>query len=166
VDPAAGQVAVLSHAADQLDSVRNSNRWRVAAIDRAGNRVAAERLDDRTRAVFDGEYLHEHVTLGYAVTVHSAQGAAGSTQAVLGKTPVAPCSRCRDDPRSREQYRPPLPTRHRARYGHQEADGTHLAYRGDSRDAANHNQLAITAHDYAAHTPAAAVGPVEQAASG
>jgi hypothetical protein len=51
-------------------------------------------------------------------------------------------------------------------YGHQEADGTHLVYRGDSRDAANHNQLAITAHEYAAHTPAAAVGPVEQAASG
>ena len=72
--------------AGQLDSVRNGNRWRVAAIDPAGNRVAAERLDDGARTVFENEYLREHVSLGYAVTVHSAQGAtADTTHAVLGE---------------------------------------------------------------------------------
>ena len=30
------------------------NRWRVAAIDATTNRVAAERLDDRARVVFEG----------------------------------------------------------------------------------------------------------------
>jgi hypothetical protein len=53
--------------AGHLDSVRTGNRWRVAAVDPAGNRVAAQRLDDGARAVFEGEYLREHVCLGYAV---------------------------------------------------------------------------------------------------
>jgi hypothetical protein len=35
--------------AGHLDSVRNGNRWRVAAIDPTENRVAAERLDDGPR---------------------------------------------------------------------------------------------------------------------
>lgn len=73
-------------AAGQLDSVRNGNRWRVAAIDPVDNRVAAERLHDRARTVFEGDYLREHVSLGYAVTVHSAQGVTGdTTHAVLGE---------------------------------------------------------------------------------
>ena len=50
------------------------------------NRIAAERLDDGARAVFEGDYLREHVSLGYAVTVHSAQGVtADTTHAVLGE---------------------------------------------------------------------------------
>ena len=54
------------------------------------NRIAAERLDDGARAVFDGDYLREHVTLGYAVTVHSAQGVtADTTHAVLGENATA-----------------------------------------------------------------------------
>lgn len=36
--------------------------------------MAAERLTDKARVVFDGDYLRQNVTLGYAVTVHSAQG--------------------------------------------------------------------------------------------
>jgi ATP-dependent exoDNAse (exonuclease V) alpha subunit len=75
-----------SGSAGQLDSVRNGNRWRVAAIDRAANRVAAERLDDGARTVFENQYLREHVSLGYAVTVHSAQGVtADTTHSVLGE---------------------------------------------------------------------------------
>jgi hypothetical protein len=70
---------------DRIDQVRNGNRWRVGAIDDTTNRVAAERLTDRARVVFDGEYLREHVTLGYAATVHSAQGVtADSCYAILG----------------------------------------------------------------------------------
>jgi hypothetical protein len=50
-------------------------------------------------------------------------------------------------------------------YGQQEPDGTHVKHRGDSREAAalvrriltNYDQLAVTAHDYAALTPGAAL---------
>jgi len=63
------------HPAGQaVDQVRNGNRWRVAGIDEKTNRVAAERLSDKARVLFDGDYLRQNVTLGYAVTVHSAQG--------------------------------------------------------------------------------------------
>ena len=41
---------------------------------RRRTRVAVERLSDRAGVVFEGDYLREHVTLGYAATVHSAQG--------------------------------------------------------------------------------------------
>jgi len=68
------------------DQVRNGNRWRVAALDPDTNRVAAERLTDKARVVFDADYLEEHITLGYAATVHSAQGVtADSSYAILGE---------------------------------------------------------------------------------
>jgi len=68
------------------DPVRNGDRWRVAAVDSRTNRVAAERLSDRAVAVFDADYVDEHLTLGYATTVHSAQGVtADTTHAVLGE---------------------------------------------------------------------------------
>jgi hypothetical protein len=71
--------------ADTIDQV-NGNRWRVAAIDPDTNRLAAERATDKARAVFDADYLKEHITLGYAATVHSAQGVtADSSYAVLGE---------------------------------------------------------------------------------
>ena len=74
------------HLGDKTDQVRNGNRWRVATIDLDTNRIAAERLSDGARAVFDGDYLKQHVTLGYATTVHSAQGVtADSCYAVLGE---------------------------------------------------------------------------------
>ena len=59
---------------DRIDQVRNGNRWRVLSVDAKNTRIAAERLTDRARAIFDGDYLREHITLGYAGTVHSAQG--------------------------------------------------------------------------------------------
>nr|WP_254697410.1 MobF family relaxase [Mycobacterium avium] len=69
------------------DPVRNGQRWTVFAVDPQGDRIAARRLDDGARAVFSGDYLHEHVTHGYAVTVHSAQGVtADTTHAVLAET--------------------------------------------------------------------------------
>jgi ATP-dependent exoDNAse (exonuclease V) alpha subunit len=75
--------------------VRNGNRWRVYAIDRDNNRIAARRLDDGARAAFAGDYLSKHITYGYAVTVHSAQGVtADTTHTVLGEntrnTPLTP----------------------------------------------------------------------------
>lgn len=59
---------------DRIDQVRNGNRWRVASVDDKNGRIAAERLTDSARVVFEGEYLREHITLGYATTLHAAQG--------------------------------------------------------------------------------------------
>ncbi|BCI52222.1 TraA/ATP-dependent exoDNAse/relaxase [Mycolicibacterium litorale] len=70
----------------RIDAVRNGQRWRVAGVDPTTNRLAAQRLDDGARAVFGAEYLREHVSLGYAVTVHSAQGVTSdTTHAVLSE---------------------------------------------------------------------------------
>jgi len=81
VHPGAGH-----RAGDRVDQVRNGNRWRVAGIDPDRNRLAAERVDDKARVVFEGGYLREHVTLGYAATVHSAQGVtADSSHAIVGE---------------------------------------------------------------------------------
>ncbi|KAA0093584.1 AAA family ATPase [Mycolicibacterium sp. P1-18] len=67
------------------DQVRNGNRWTVTAIDPSVNQITAHRVSDGARVVFDGDYLHEHVTLGYAATVHAAQGVtADASYAVLG----------------------------------------------------------------------------------
>jgi hypothetical protein len=153
--------------AGHLDSVRNGHRWRVAAIDPAGNRVVAERLDDGARTVLEGTYLREHVSLGYAVTVHSAQGAtADTTHTVLGEN----CTRSLlyvAMTRGRHTNTAYLYERTigDSEYGHQEPAGTHLASRGNSRDAAdivravlaNHDPTPVTAHDYAAQTPGAAL---------
>jgi Phosphotransferase enzyme family len=66
--------------------VRNGNRWRVAAVDADRNRIAARRLSDGARAIFDGDYVRAHITHGYAVTVHAAQAViADTSHAVLGE---------------------------------------------------------------------------------
>lgn len=68
------------------DPVRNGQRWQVLAVDADHNRVAARRLDDGARVAFSGDYLHQHISYGYAVTVHAAQGVtADTTHAVLGE---------------------------------------------------------------------------------
>jgi conjugative relaxase-like TrwC/TraI family protein len=59
---------------DRIDQVRNGNRWRVAWVNTDAGQIAAERLTDRARVIFDGDYRREHLTLGYATTVHAAQG--------------------------------------------------------------------------------------------
>jgi conjugative relaxase-like TrwC/TraI family protein len=59
---------------DRIDQVRNGNRWRVAWVDADAGQIAAERLTDSARVIFDGDYRREHITLGYATTVHAAQG--------------------------------------------------------------------------------------------
>jgi conjugative relaxase-like TrwC/TraI family protein len=59
---------------DRIDQVRNGNRWRVIGVDDTRGRIAAERLTDSAGVIFDGDYLRDHITLGYASTVASAQG--------------------------------------------------------------------------------------------
>ncbi|WP_368834373.1 MobF family relaxase [Mycobacterium intracellulare] len=61
-------------AGEQIDQVRNGNRWHVVGVDAQRGRIAAERLTDHARTIFDGDYLREHITLGYATTLHAAQG--------------------------------------------------------------------------------------------
>jgi conjugative relaxase-like TrwC/TraI family protein len=68
------------------DPVRNGNRWRVYAIEPDKQWIAVRRLTDGARAVFTADYLRDHVTHGYALTVHSAQGATtDTTHAVLSE---------------------------------------------------------------------------------
>ena len=58
----------------------------MAAVDAVRNRIAARRLSDGARAIFDGDYMREQITHGYAVTVHAAQGVTADTShAVLGE---------------------------------------------------------------------------------
>ncbi len=72
------------------DPVRNGHRWRVYAVDTDHHRIAAGRIGDNARAAFSGDYLCEHVTHGYATTIHANQGqtagdalTAGTAHAVL-----------------------------------------------------------------------------------
>ena len=92
------------------DPVRNGQRWHVFAVDPEHNRIAARRLDeDGARTVFSGDYLTEHVTHGYAVTVHAAQGVtADVTHAVLGEGASRKSVVRGDDPRPRVQHRLPV----------------------------------------------------------
>ena len=55
----------------------------MAAVDADRNRIAARRLGDGARATFDGDYVREHITHGYAVTVHTAQGVTADTSHVV-----------------------------------------------------------------------------------
>jgi hypothetical protein len=72
---------------DRVDQVRNGNRWRVTGVDAERGRIAVERLTDDAQVVFEGEYLREHVGLGYAATVHSHQGVTADTcHAILSES--------------------------------------------------------------------------------
>jgi hypothetical protein len=46
----------------------------VIGVDTDQGGIAAERLSDRARVLFEGDYFRQHVTLGYAATLHAAQG--------------------------------------------------------------------------------------------
>jgi conjugative relaxase-like TrwC/TraI family protein len=149
-----------SRTAEPPASVRNGNRWRVAIIDTERNLIGAERLDDKAPTVFDQNYFREHVSLGYAVTVHSAQGVtADASLAVL-----------REDTTRNLLYVAMTRGRHANiahiyertteanEFSHEEPAGTHVAQRGDGCEAATlihrilaNDEPAITAHDYAEH---------------
>jgi conjugative relaxase-like TrwC/TraI family protein len=145
------------------DPVRNGQRWRIYAVDTENQRIAARRLDDGARAAFSGDYLRQHITHGYAVTVHSAQGVtAHTTHAVLGENTsrallYVALTRGRDTNTAYLYERIAGETEH----DHADPPGVHVVRRGSSRDAAgmvraiiaNHDEQARTAHDIAAETP-------------
>jgi hypothetical protein len=117
------------------------------------------------RVLFEGEYLREHVTHGYALTVHSAQGVtADTTHAVLGENTTramlyVAMTRGRETniayiyERATEQE-----------YGLDQLQGAHVMGRPNSDHAgrllcaiiANHDQP-VTGHNIAAQTPSAAM---------
>jgi conjugative relaxase-like TrwC/TraI family protein len=148
--------------ATSLPSVRNGNRWRVAGVHPATNRIVAERLDDHARALFGTDYVREHINLGYAVTVHSSQGVtADASHAVLGENSsrallYVAMTRGRWANTVRIYER----TTGTHEYGHQEPDGTHhIRSRGDMHESTGlmrailaNDQAAKTAHDYATQT--------------
>lgn len=145
--------------------VRNGQRWQVLKVDDTEQhpRLAARRLGDGARAVFEGDYLGEHVQLGHAVTVHAAQGStAETTHAVLADTAsrnlfYVAVSRGRG---ANHAY---LYTRTVGEANHQHnapTDGVHLARRGTGIEAAavarqiiGRDHRARTAHHTAADTP-------------
>lgn len=53
--------------------VRNGDRWTIHAIHHDGS-LTVDDLTARGRATLPADYVGEHVTLGYALTVHKAQG--------------------------------------------------------------------------------------------
>ncbi len=144
------------------DPVRNGDRWRVAAVDPRANRVAAERLSDRAGAVFDAEYVLEHLTLGYATTVHSAQGVtADSTHTVLGDKTTrsllyVAMTRGRDATTAYLYERTM-----EAEHGPAMDGGPHVMQRGTASQAAElahaivttHDDVPVTAHQIATGAP-------------
>lgn len=141
--------------------MRNGNRWRVASIDTKRNLLGAERLDDGARVLFNPDYFREQVSLGYAVTAHSAQGVTADTSiAVL-----------REDTSRNLLYVAMTRGRHAnhahiykrsteaSEFSHEGPVGTHIVQRGESGEAANlirrivvNDEPTITAHSYATHT--------------
>lgn len=77
-------IAVERPDGSRADQVRNGNRWTIVDIDTTNNLIHAIRggngiSGDHARATFTRDYATEHITLGYATTVHSAQGVTADT---------------------------------------------------------------------------------------
>ncbi|WP_343575576.1 helicase C-terminal domain-containing protein [Mycobacterium sp.] len=109
--------------------------------------------------MFSGDYLHEHVTHGYAVTVHSAQGVtAETTHAVLGEHTSRNLLYVAMT-RGRESNHVYLHDRHGGEgdHEHRQDPGTHTLRRGTPSQAAqlvrailaHRDDQARTAHDIA-----------------
>jgi hypothetical protein len=112
--------------------------------------------------LFTGDYLRDHLTYGYAVTVHSAQGVtADTTHAVLGENTTRVLAYVAMT-RGRESNRAYLYQRvvGEADHQHRGREDMHVARRGSSGDAAHlmrnviaiHDERARTAHDVSATT--------------
>ncbi|MFF9142928.1 MobF family relaxase [Streptomyces albogriseolus] len=56
-----------------LDFVKNGDQWRIEALDQAGN-ATVRHTGHGGRVVLPASYLRRHAELGYASTVHRAQG--------------------------------------------------------------------------------------------
>lgn len=147
--------------AESLPSVRNGNRWRIAGIDTKRNLLGAERLDDGARVLFDQDYFREHVSLGYAVTVHSAQGVTADASIAVLREGTSRSLLYVAMTRGRHANSAHIYERstEASEFGREEPAETHSAQRGDSREAATlihsilaNDEPATTALDYAAQS--------------
>ena len=152
------------------DQVRNGNRWTVVGIDterevlhaiRGGNDMHG----DRARATFTREYAEEHITLGYATTVHSAQGVTADTcHSLMGVTATRTLAyvamtrgRHTNDAYLYERFRGELDHEHTSPTG---TDDIHILKRGTPNHAAQafytlmrtNDDRPITMHALAAKT--------------
>jgi conjugative relaxase-like TrwC/TraI family protein len=121
------------------DQVRNGHRWHVYGIDPATSRIAARRIGDDARTVFEGDYLNEHVHLGYAVTVHAAQGTTVDACHSVLSTTVDHAKAYVALTRGRATNNLYLYDKIAGEGDHEHAQptpGVHVARRGNSRDAA------------------------------
>ena len=147
--------------AESLPSVRNGNRWRVAGIDTKRNLLGAERIDDGARVLFNQDYFREHISLGYAVTVHSAQGVtADASIAVLSESTsrnllYVAMTRGRHANHAHIYEH----TTEASEFSRQQPAGTHVAHRGGNHETVSflrailaNGEPAISAHGYAART--------------
>jgi hypothetical protein len=146
---------------DRIDQVRNGNRWRVLGVDTQRGRIAAERLTDKARVLFDGDFLREHISLGYAGTVASAQG-----MTIGDATTPGVCWTIVSDRASRamayvgmtrgrdENHLAIYPAVTNEAHQHQPgADtGIHQIRRGTTHAAAHALHMVLTANDDRAHT--------------
>jgi hypothetical protein len=64
------------------DYVRNGSRWLVIGASQDGSLSVAS-LDHAGKATLPAEYVREHVALGYALTVHKAQGKTDERAALI-----------------------------------------------------------------------------------
>lgn len=134
------------------DPVRNGDRWRVYVVDPENDRIAARRLSDGACAAFSGRYLREHITYGYAITVHSAQGVTVDTaHAVLGENTTRALFYVAMT-RGRDANTAYLHERIAGVHEHHQADGFHIPRRGTSRDAAQLARRLIGHRDERART--------------
>ena len=121
------------------DPVRNGHRWQIYRIDPDTGRVAARRLADGARTAFECDYLRAHVHLGYAVTVHAAQGATADTTHVLLSDRAHKGLAYVGLTRGRDTNRAYLYTKDagEADHAHDElTPGVHVGRRGTAREAA------------------------------
>ena len=112
--------------------------------------------------MFDADYVREHLTHGYATTVHSAQGVtADATHALLGENTsrsmlYVAMTRARDV-NTAYFYERTI----EVEYGAAPADGPHVLQRGTRQQAGQlariileaHDDVPVTAHQVAATTP-------------
>lgn len=154
------------------DQVRNGNRWTVVGIDTENQVLHAVRGGtnpdaDRARATFTREYAEEHITLGYATTVHSAQGVTADTcHSLMGVTATRTMAyvamtrgRHTNDAYLYEKFRGELDHEHTSPTG---TDEIHILKRGTPQHAADafyrlmltNDDRPITMHALAAKTAA------------
>jgi conjugative relaxase-like TrwC/TraI family protein len=154
---------------EHIDQVRNGSRWRVVGVDVQRGRIAAERLTDRARVDFEGDYLREDITLGYATTLHASQGMTVGTadregvcwtvlsdRASRAMTYVG-MTRGRD-----ENHLAIYPAVTNEAHQHDSDTGIHQMRRGTKHTAAHALQTILTANDDRArtmHTVAARTEP-------